>query len=174
MKTPLLCAALLVCLSPSLPAGEKDIPNPKIDYPGFLDDAAAAGKLRAQRRLTEEEFLRMAADPGTIVLDARSNAKYDMLHIRGAQNLSLPDMTESTLAKVIPAKNTRVLIYCNNNFEREETALPTKAARASLNIYTFNTLYSYGYRNIYELGPLLDITASKLPFEGSLRGKQKR
>jgi hypothetical protein len=60
-----------------------------------------------------------------------------------------------------------VLIYCNNNFENEPEAFPSKFARASLNIYTFNTLYSYGYTNVYELGPLLDITKSKLPFEGA-------
>jgi|GEM_PF-3815792 len=43
-----------------------------------------------------------------------------------------------------------------------------KAARASLNISTYIALYSYGYRNVYELGPLLDVHATKLPLEGSL------
>ncbi len=41
-------------------------------------------------------------------------------------------------------------------------------ATASLNLYTFNTLYSYGYKNVYELGPLIDIQKSVLAFEGSL------
>ena len=39
---------------------------------------------------------------------------------------------------------------------------------ASLNISTYISLYTYGYRNIYELGPYLDINKSILPFEGSL------
>jgi hypothetical protein len=33
-----------------------------------------------------------------------------------------------------------------------------------LNISTYIALYSYGYRNVYELGPLLDINKSKLEF----------
>jgi hypothetical protein len=92
-----------------------------------------------------------------------------MFHIKGAKHLSLPDVTAEGLAKVIPAKTTRILIYCNNNFVNEPTALPAKAITASLNLYTFNTLYSYGYTNVYELGPLLDVKKSRLTFEGSLQ-----
>jgi phage shock protein E len=39
-----------------------------------------------------------------------------------------------------------------------------KIARASLNLSTYIALYSYGYRNVYELAPLIDLKASKLPF----------
>lgn len=143
------------------------IPNRLIDYPGFLEDAAKVGKLRESRRVSEADFIQMAADPGTIVLDARSQEKFDMLHIKGAQNLSLPDFTAADLEKLIPDKNTRVLIYCNNNFENESLAMMAKSLTSSLNIYTFNTLYSYGYRNVYELGPLLDIRKARFDFEGS-------
>jgi 3-mercaptopyruvate sulfurtransferase SseA len=122
---------------------------------------------REKRRITEERFLQMAADPATIVLDARSGEKYQLLHVKGAKNLSLPDFTADELKKMIPEKSTRVLIYCNNNFENEPVAFASKVARASLNIYTYNSLYSYGYTNVYELGPLLDIKKSKLPFEGT-------
>lgn len=144
------------------------IENPHIDYDGFLRDAAEVAELRAGRRISEATFLEMAADPNTIILDARSREKYDLLHIQGAKNLSLPDMTAAELASLIPNPNTRILIYCNNNFENEPVALPTKASSSSLNIYTFNVLYSYGYRNIYELGPYIDIRQSRLPFAGSL------
>jgi rhodanese-related sulfurtransferase len=165
MKT-FLCLVLSVSvLSVSLPAEE--IPNRLIDYPGFLADAAKVGELRKTRRVTEDEFMRMASEPETIVLDARSHEKYELLHLKGAVHLSLPDVTADELAKVIPAKTTRVLIYCNNNFENEQTAFASKRATASLNIYTFNTLYSYGYTNVYELGPLLDIKKTKLPLEGT-------
>ncbi len=145
--------------------------NPLIDYPGFLADASKVGKLRMQHRVTEEEFLRMSKEPGTLILDARSADKYAMLHIAGARHLSLTDVTAEELARVIPTKDTRVLIYCNNNFLQEPVAFASKTARASLNIYTFNTLYSYGYRNVYELAPLLDIRQSKLPFEGTLKSR---
>lgn len=143
------------------------IPNRLIDYPRFLEDAAKVGKLRETRRISEADFIQMAADPRTIVLDARSKEKFEMLHIKGAQNLSLPDFTAADLEKIIPDKNTRVLIYCNNNFENESLAMMSKSRTSSLNIYTFNTLYSYGYRNVYELGPLLDVRKAKFDFEGS-------
>ena len=38
---------------------------------------------------------------------------------------------------------------------------------ASLNLSTYVALYTYGYRNVYELGPLVDPKTSKLPFAGS-------
>jgi hypothetical protein len=142
-------------------------PNKLIDYPGFLKDAAKVGKLRDRHRVTEAEFMRMAAEPGTIILDARTKDKYDMLHIAGARHLALTDVTTAELEKVIPSKDTRILIYCNNNFLEEQEAFTSKMPRASLNIYTFNTLYSYGYENVYELAPLTDIHKSKLPFVGT-------
>ena len=68
---------------------------------------------------------------------------------------------------MIPAKNTRVLIYCNNNFVGAPVSLATKCAPASLNISTYIALTTYGYTNIYELGPLLDVATTKLAFEGT-------
>jgi rhodanese-like protein len=170
--TILSVAALLLCRCLAT-AEEKSIPNPLIDYNGFLDNAVKVRTLRNERRISEADFLRLAAEPGTIVFDARSDSKFAMLHIQGAKHVSLPDITAEELAKIIPAKNTRVLIYCNNNFNNEPQALPPKAVAASLNLYTFNTLYSYGYTNIYELGPLIDINKSILPFEGSLMATSK-
>jgi hypothetical protein len=164
-----LAIVLLLGASVAASAEEIPIPNKMIDYSGFLQNAEKVGKLRKQRRVTEEEFVRMAREPGTIVFDARSDAKFAMFHIKGAKHLSLPDVTSEELAKVIPDKATRILIYCNNNFVNEPTALPAKAVTASLNLYTFNTLYSYGYTNVYELGPLIDARKSVIPFEGSLQ-----
>ena len=108
----------------------------------------------------------MAAEPGTLILDARSESKFKLRHIKGALNLPFTEFTETTLAKAIPAKNTRVLIYCNNNFLGSPVAFAGKVAAASLNISTYVTLTSYGYTNIYELGPLIDIKSTKLPFQG--------
>lgn len=144
------------------------ITNPAIDMDAYLRVASEAAAYRQTHRVTEDEFLRMSQEPGTIVLDARSSEKYDLMHIKGAVNLSFPDIAISTLAELLPDKNTRILIYCNNNFKNEELAFPGKAARASLNLSTYIALYSYGYRNVYELGPLLDIHQTKLPLEGSL------
>jgi rhodanese-related sulfurtransferase len=141
--------------------------NPNIDMAGYLKVANEAAAHREQRRVSEAEFLRMSREPGTVVLDARSRAKYDELHIRGAVNLSFPDITAASLASLIPGKNTRVLIYCNNNFANNESAFATKAPNASLNLSTYIALYAYGYRNVYELEPLLDVNATKLELVAS-------
>ena len=144
-----------------------EIPNPAIDMPRFLSVSEEAAEHRLSRRISEEEFLRMAAEPGTLVLDARSAQRYAQLHVKGAINLSFPDIAIDSLASTIPDKDTRILIYCNNNFTGAPEPFPTKMASASLNLSTFVSLYDYGYRNVYELGPLIDIKDSKLTFEGT-------
>ena len=144
-----------------------EIPNPSIDMKGYLSIAAAAADHREKRRLTEEDFIKMSKGAGVIVLDARSKQKYDELHIKGAVNLSFPDITVESLARTLPDKNATILIYCNNNFVNAEEAFPRKMASASLNLSTYISLYTYGYRNVYELGPLLDVKATKLDLVGS-------
>ena len=140
-------------------------PNPEIDIDGYLRAARAAALERASHRVSEEDFLRMSREPGTLILDARSKQKYDELHVKGAVNLSLPDITIDSLRALIPDKGTRILIYCNNNFRNAQGPFPSKLPAASLNHSTYTALYSYGYRNVRELGPLIDIRSTKLPFD---------
>lgn len=149
MRTHWFSAVLLLFASPLIAA---EITNPAIDMAGYLRIASEAAAHRESRRLSEEEFIRMSGEPGTIVLDARSKARYNELHIKGAIHLSFPDIAVESLKRVLPDRNARILIYCNNNFENAESAFPKKLASASLNLSTFIALYNYGYRNIYELG----------------------
>jgi hypothetical protein len=159
-------------------------PNPNIDMVGFLNNAQAAAKVRESRRLTEEDFIKMSEEEGVIVLDARSKEMYDLLHIEGAINLSFPNIDIASLKKTLPDRNAKILIYCNNNFTpavgqwREQQAqagqqpnpmavkaalaFPGKGAPMSLNLSTYIALHSYGYKNVYELGPLVNPTKTKL------------
>lgn len=139
--------------------------NPAIDMPGYLRVAREAAEHRATRRVSEAEFIRMSREPGTVILDARSRQKYDELHVKGAINLSFPDIAIETLRAAIPDTQTRILIYCNNNFANAGGPFPAKLASASLNLSTYIALYNYGYRNVYELAPLIDIRRSQLEFE---------
>ena len=68
----------------------------------------------------------------------------------------------------MPDKDAKILIYCNNNFKNQPIAFASKAPVASLNISTYITMYNYGYKNVYELGPVLDPAKSKLTFEGKM------
>jgi phage shock protein E len=144
-----------------------EIANPAIDMPGYLRVAQEAAAVRQTHRVTEDDFLRISREPGAVILDARSDAKYRELHIKGAINLSFPDITAANLKRVIPDQNAPVLIYCNNNFKNAEGPFPSKLPSASLNLSTYIALYNYGYRNVYELGPLIDISKSKLELVAS-------
>ncbi|MCI0659492.1 MAG: rhodanese-like domain-containing protein [Acidobacteria bacterium] len=166
---------ILIPLSLMIIAQAQDrraISNPNIDMRGYLDVASEAARHREPRRVTEEEFIKMSQEPGTIILDARSKQLFDLLHIKGAINLSFPDIAVESLKTTIPDKCTRILIYCNNNFRGAERPFPTKSITASLNLSTYIALYNYGYRNIYELGPLIDFDRSRLEFESSPAVKQ--
>src|SRR4030095_3259906 len=163
----ILC--LLVAAPAALAAGDAAVDNPAIDMQGYLRLSNEAARYRETQRLSEDEFIRMSREPKTIVLDARSREKFDELHVKGAINLSFPDIAVASLRAAIPDKSTRLLIYCNNNFTGAVSAFPTKLPMASLNLSTHIALYSYGYRNVYELAPLVDIKASKLQFESSRR-----
>ena len=145
-----LIAATAVASEPSgKPRGGEEIANPQIDMPAFLASAQEAAEHRRTHRVSEEEFLEMMKEPGTIVLDARSAQKFAELHVKGATNLDFPDITGESLARVVPDKDTRVLIY--NNFANAEKPFPAKMVSASLNLSTYVALYEYGYRNVYEL-----------------------
>jgi len=161
-------ATVLFVASAVAAAKESGPPNPAIDMPGYLAVASEAAHYRASRRLSTEEFTSMSQEPGTIVLDARSHEKYTMLHVKGAINLNFADIDVDSLARTLPDKDARILIYCNNNFVNQQQAFPTKMARASLNLSTYIALYTYGYRNVYELGPQLDARASGLELEGAM------
>lgn len=162
MKTSLL---ILVAGIGSIFAAET-IPNRLIDYREFQKIVAESASERESHRLTESQFIAAMADKSAVLLDARTASKFDLRHIRGAVSLPFTDFTAETLAKIIPAKDTKILIYCNNNFLGSPISLASKAPSASLNISTYTSLRAYGYTNIYELGPLLDVRSTAIPFAG--------
>jgi len=169
MKNNLVIAALMLLSLAVYTSAQKAvvIRNPSIDMKEFLRMAKKAAEHRESRRLTEAEFIKASGEPGVVILDARSKEKFDELHIAGAMNLSFPDFTVENLGRMLPNKDTKILIYCNNNFIGAERAFPTKVAPASLNLSTYVALYTYGYRNVYELGPLLDARTTRIELKGS-------
>ena len=162
----LLTASTLAFTAPVLP-GQEQIPNRLIDYAGFQNIVDTSGKERESRRLTEDAFLAAMQEPGAVVLDARSHSMYELRHIKGAVNLQFTDFTAASLAGVLPGKDVKILIYCNNNFLGSPVAFASKMPPASLNLSTYTSLKAYGYDQIYELGPLLDVNKTKIPFAGS-------
>lgn len=173
MKIPtksILFALSLVSAS-SLSAEEALI-NRLIDEKAHRKATIEALDLRAKRRVTVDRFLELAAKPGTVILDTRSAFAYKLRHIKGAKHLNFSDFVTDKLAKVIPTKDTCVLIYCNNNFIGDRVAFASKMAPAALNLPTFIALHEYGYRNVYELGPVEQVNDTKIEFEGDLVEKE--
>ena len=167
---------------PATPPAARNNPpaNPAIDMDGYLKVAQEAAKHRTTHRVTEDDFIKMSQEKGTIVLDARSKEMYDLLHVEGAINLSFPNIDIESLKKTLPDKEARILIYCNNNFTDPTKpagqglparAFASKMPAASLNISTFISLYTYGYKNVYELAPLVKPETTKLKLVSTTMAK---
>lgn len=158
---------LILGLLSALTLTAVEIPNVAIQYARFRELTEELEPVRAKNRVSEEDFLKMAGEPGTVILDARSRDKFEAIHAKGALHLAFTDFTAGALQKLIPDKTTRILIYCNNNFKNEPVNFASKSSVVALNIQSFINLHAYGYKNVYELGPLLDVKTTRIPFEGT-------
>lgn len=152
MLQPLI-AVLLAAATPA---------NPQIDYPGFRKLAVSVEDYRRSRLVGWNAFAASAAEPGTLILDARSASAFARGHIEGAVNLPFTDFTEESLARVIGKADRPILIYCNNNFSNDEAPVQLKSVRLALNIQTFINLVGYGYANVRELNEVIDFNDPKV------------
>ncbi|MEM7790981.1 MAG: rhodanese-like domain-containing protein [Verrucomicrobiota bacterium] len=122
---------------------------------------------REAGRLSEDDFVEAIASGDYVLLDARSAANFERRHVVNDINLPFTEFDEMSLGKVIPEKDSKILIYCNNNFVENTPSMFTKSVMASLNVNTQASLRAYGYENIFELGPSLSLKTTKLNFEGT-------
>lgn len=162
-----------------------------VDFDYFETITAEAKNHRSTRLINFTTFLNYSNQPNTIILDTRSKMRYDKMHIKGAIHINFSDFTQAYLAEMIPDKNTRILIYCNNNFAQDrpliienfatKAVIPTslksinmgqinlndQTKTLALNIPTYINLYGYGYQNVYELNELLSSNRPDLELEGT-------
>jgi len=187
---PKLITSLAILLVVNLAfAQDRTYPKAKVSFEDFKGLVAEVESHRADRLIDLNTFLKMSQEPGVIILDTRSTFRYERIHIKGAKHLSFTDFTQANLANVIPSFDTTILIYCNNNFEgnqidfaskvvvpgsRPRNALSAQFADQSkpimmaLNIPTYVNLYGYGYINVFELDELVNVTDTRITFEGSI------
>ncbi len=159
-----------------------------VDFAYFEEVTAQAKEHRKSRLIDFKTFVDYSKEKNTIILDTRSKRMFDKMHIKGAIHINFADFTQQYLAEMIPDQNTRILIYCNNNFKQEplfvkpfpsKVALPdlselsllegkpTLNKTLALNIPTYINLYGYGYRNVYELTELVSSLHPNLELEGT-------
>ena len=154
------CLLALLMLSAAAPLAAAPPPNPQIDYPGFAALTSEVVPYRASRLLDWRQFAAMAKKKDVLLLDARSAEAFRAGHIAGAVNLPLPDFNADSLAAAIGQTDRPILIYCNNNFRNNVSPVPLKRVALALNIQTFINLVGYGYRNVHELGEVIDFTSA--------------
>ena len=152
----LLIGALAAPLALAQQKAEPNNTSAQIDYQGFQSLTTEVEAYRQARLVSLADFQRMAGEENTLILDARSADAYAAGHIEGAVNLPFTDFTGPSLASVLRDPDQRILIYCNNNFSNNQAPVMLKAVQLALNIQTFINLYGYGYRNVYELGDVVD------------------
>ena len=143
------------------------LPPSNIDYPGFAKLTREVEDYRQERLVNLDDFLMMAEDANTILLDTRSERAYHEKHLKGAIHLNFSDFSDKKLEAVIPSKDTRILIYCNNNMLGDPARFFAKSAPLALNIPTFINLYGYGYKNVYELKNNVDVSDARLQFDST-------
>jgi len=164
-------------------------PKAKVSFDDFKGLVAEVEAHRATRLIDLDTFLKMSKEPGVIILDTRSAFRYDRVHVKGAKHLAFTDFTQNALAQIIPSFETKILIYCNNNFDGNQVDFASKVAQPrqssdrliasqmsaqakpimmALNIPTYINLFGYGYRNVYELNELVNVNDPRITFEGSM------
>lgn len=95
-----------------------------------------------EHTMTLQEFEKIADKPDTCILDLRSEGEYKSGHIKGAKLLGA-DIDEARLKELIPAKDSKVILYCAN------TLYPSR--RISLNFSCLPQVLTLGYKNAFVL-----------------------
>ncbi|MBQ5325122.1 MAG: rhodanese-like domain-containing protein [Oscillospiraceae bacterium] len=111
-------------------------------YTGLIIAVVAALFLLSRSRggyksISQQEAKQMMDSGNVLVLDVREQDEYSTGHIGGAVLLPVGTINADTASKVIPSKDTTVLVYCRSSNRSKKAS----AALAKL-----------GYTNIYEIG----------------------
>ena len=116
MRTIIAAVLLSVMVSTNGMAQNRTYPKAKVSFDDYKALVAEVEPHRASRLIDLDQFLKMSQESGVIIFDSRSTFRFDRIHLKGAKHLSFTDFTQDNLAKVIPSFDTKILIYCNNNF----------------------------------------------------------
>jgi len=153
-------------------------PPSLVDFNAYEKLTAEVNAYRYQHLISLDTFLSWGQQKDVIILDTRSDSMYNAKHVKGAIHLNFSDFSQESLRRLIPNPKTKILIYCNNNFDGDQRYFVTKAyvppskrigkpITLALNIPTYINLYGYGYRNVYELADLVSVFDGRIRFEGT-------
>ena len=93
------------------------------------------------RNITSDEArIELEKDSSIILLDVRSKEEFEEKHIKGAILIPLGEL-EDRVTTEIPDKESRIFVYCRSGVR---------------SISASETLVNLGYKNVYNLGGILD------------------
>ena len=95
-------------------------------------------------QITQEAAKEMMDTQEVIILDVREQDEYDSGHIPSAVLLPVGMIDEDTAAKVIPEKDSTVLVYCRSG-NRSKTAAAALAELGYTGIYEFGGINTWPY-----------------------------
>ena len=95
-------------------------------------------------QITQEAAKEMMDTQEVIILDVREQDEYDSGHIPSAVLPPVGMIDEDTAAKVIPEKDSTVLVYCRSG-NRSKTASAALADLGYTNIYEFGGINTWPY-----------------------------
>ena len=189
MKSRIVALSVMLLAGNAVLAQDTKYPQAKVSFDDFKGLVAEVETHRASRLIDLDTFVKMSQEPGVIIFDSRSTFRFERIHLKGAKHLAFTDFTQDNLRKVIPSFDTKILIYCNNNFDGNQTdfaskiglprrkpnnaaatqiAAQEKPIMMALNIPTHINLFGYGYRNVYELHELVKVSDPRIVFEGTI------
>ena len=97
------------------------------------------------KHLTQDEAQKMiSSNPSAIILDVRTQDEYEKKHIPNALLVPIDDLKNGDFSK-LPDKNATILTYCWTGRRAQDSAA---------------ILADHGYKNVYELGGLVDWTGA--------------
>jgi phage shock protein E len=132
---------ILLCAPMQLAAGEQQ----KIDSKQYHEKALAAHEVQKKHTVSVDRFIELSKQEGAVILDVRSKAAFDRGHLDGALHLGAAITTEEKMRSLLPSKDSKLLIYCDNSLSAELTR------RMSLTDMMFPLIYQFGYENLYQL-----------------------
>ena len=95
-------------------------------------------EVNSAQLITYDEAKKMKEN-GAIILDVRTIEEYNEKHIEGAILLSQATINEENAKKIIPTKNTTIIVYCRSGARSYQAGI---------------TLKNLGYVNVYDLGSI--------------------
>ena len=110
----------------------------------LLTGCVGASPAPTFRQISQEEAKAMMDGETVVILDVREQYEFDEGHILNAVLLPVGTITEDAAKAVIPAKDSKVLVYCRSG-NRSKTASQKLAELGYTEVYEFGGINTWPY-----------------------------